>query len=100
VLSAASQADAVIFAAQMPPDSEASAVADLLDTLEGTGKAFIFTSGSGVLLQRTNGAWSPDSYTEGDDFAVEPLAATRMAVERLVRDGAGRGIHADGPTVT
>jgi nucleoside-diphosphate-sugar epimerase len=93
VLDAAAGADAVVFAAQMPPDLELQAVAAVLDTLAGGGATFVFTSGSGVLLQRTGGAWSPDSFTEDDDFVVEALAATRFAVEGLVRAAAARDIR-------
>ncbi|MEV5504452.1 hypothetical protein AB0M50_54515 [Nonomuraea fuscirosea] len=43
------------------------------------------TSGTGVLIQRTGGAWSEDSFGEDDPFTVEPLAARRLGVERSVR---------------
>lgn len=94
VIAAAATADAVIYAAQTAPGTEAAAVADLLRALGGTGVTFIFTSGSGVLLQRTDGAWSADSFTEDDDFVVEPLAVTRKGVEDLVRAAAHDGVRA------
>jgi hypothetical protein len=77
VLTAAARADAVVFAAQPDPHDEEGMVAQLLDALAGTGTTFLFTSGSGVLLQRTGGAWSEDCYSEDDPFPVEPLAARR-----------------------
>ncbi|WP_326641780.1 hypothetical protein OIE67_18065 [Nonomuraea fuscirosea] len=43
------------------------------------------TSGTGVLIQRTGGGWSEDSFGEDDPFTVEPLAARRLGVERSVR---------------
>lgn len=93
VVAAARQADAVVFAAQVEPEAERVAVADLLGALEGTGKTFLFTSGTGVLIQRTAGAWREDCFAEDDPFTVEPLAAGRLAVENMVRSAAGRGIR-------
>ena len=93
VLTAASRSDAVVFAAQPAPRDEERMVAELLDALAGTGAAFLFTSGSGVLMQRTGGAWSEDSYAEDDPFTVEPLAVTRHAVENAVRAAADRGVR-------
>jgi nucleoside-diphosphate-sugar epimerase len=91
VPAAAAQADAVVVAAQLPPEAEYGTVSALLDGFTGT---FLFTSGSGVLLQRSGGAWSPDSFAEEDAFVVEPLATTRKAVEDLVRGSAARGVRA------
>lgn len=93
IVAEAMTADTVIYAAQTTPDVEPAVVSDLLDALTDTGSTFIFTSGSGVLMQRTGGDWSPDSYTEDDDFVVEPLAAARMEAERRVRAAAQRGIR-------
>ncbi|PRY44783.1 NAD-dependent epimerase/dehydratase family protein [Umezawaea tangerina] len=94
VARAAGRSDAVVFAAQLDAPREGLVVAELLDAVAGTGKAFVFTSGSGVLLQRTGGAWSEDSFAEDDPFTVEPLAAERLAVEDLVRAAAGRRVRA------
>ncbi|GAA0906410.1 NAD-dependent epimerase/dehydratase family protein [Pseudonocardia zijingensis] len=88
VLAAAACSDAVVFAAQPAPHDEERMVAELLDVLAGTATTFVFTSGSGVLLQRTEGAWSEDSYAEDDPFPVEPLAERRFAVENAVRAAA------------
>ncbi|MFJ1765383.1 NAD-dependent epimerase/dehydratase family protein [Amycolatopsis sp. NPDC088138] len=88
------EADAVVFAAQPAPDVEQAMVTELLDAVAGTGKTFVFTSGSGVHLQRTAGAWSEDSFAEDDPFTVEPLAAGRLAAEDAVRAAAGRGVRA------
>ncbi|GAA1677283.1 hypothetical protein GCM10009733_087720 [Nonomuraea maheshkhaliensis] len=74
-VTAAGQADAVIYAAQPDPETEERTVAGLLDALAGTGKTFVFTSGAGVLIQRTGGSWSEDGFGEDDPFEVEPLAA-------------------------
>ncbi|SES48114.1 NAD dependent epimerase/dehydratase family protein [Streptomyces sp. yr375] len=55
-VAAALRADAVVYAAQPGPEQETGAVQDLTRALAGTGKALLFLSGSGVLLQRTGGA--------------------------------------------
>ncbi|WP_199443538.1 NAD-dependent epimerase/dehydratase family protein [Umezawaea beigongshangensis] len=93
VLTAATSVDAVVVAAQLVPETETTVVSALLDTLTGSGKTFVFTSGSGVLMQRTAGAWSEDTFTEDDPFTVEPLATERLAVEKLVRAAAERDIR-------
>jgi nucleoside-diphosphate-sugar epimerase len=78
-------ADTTIFAPQLLLEPEQQAVKAILAALEGTGKPFIFTSGTGVLSQSTGGAWSEDSFGEDDPFT--PYAPMRMRVEteNLVR---------------
>lgn len=88
VLRHARTTDAVLLVAQLDDDLEARTVAALLDALRGTGATFVFTSGSGVMLERTEGAWSDASFAEGDDFPVEPLAARRREIERAILDAA------------
>jgi len=89
----AKDADTIIYAAQLHPDAERRAVSALLDAIAGTNKRFIFTSGTGVFLQRTDGAWSQDSFAEDDVFTPEPLAARRIEVEALVLAAPQREIH-------
>lgn len=93
-VAAALRADAVIYAAQADPPQETAAVDDLTRALTGTGKALLFLSGSGVLLQRTGGAWSQDSFAEHEPFTVEPLAAFRKAAEETVLAAAAAGLRA------
>ena len=88
----ARQADVVVFAAQVSPQVELEAVKALLDTLKDSGKTLVFLSGSGVLCQRTEGAWSSESFGEYDAFAPEPLAAARVDAENLVRAASSHGI--------
>ncbi|TWB23773.1 nucleoside-diphosphate-sugar epimerase [Nitrospirillum amazonense] len=94
VLAAARAADAVIYAAQIAPPAELQAVTGLLEALADSGKSFLFLSGSGVLCQRTGGAWSADSFSEDDAFTPEPLAIARVETERRVRHAASRGVRA------
>jgi nucleoside-diphosphate-sugar epimerase len=88
-LAAARNADAVVFAAQLPPDDEEAVVGRFIDDLATTGTRLLFVSGTGVLLQRTEGAWSPDSFAEEDPFEPEPLALARVRTERNVRAAGG-----------
>ncbi|MFJ9351158.1 NAD-dependent epimerase/dehydratase family protein [Streptomyces sp. NPDC101237] len=91
---AALRADAVIYAAQADPDQESATAQELAGALAGTGRTLIFLSGSGVLMQRTAGAWSPDVFAEQDPFTPEPLAEFRKAAEDTVLAAAGNGVHA------
>jgi len=93
VVAAAKSVDAVVYAAQIAPPAELEAVSAMLDALSGSGKTFIFLSGSGVLCQRTEGAWSADSFAEDEAFSPEPLAVARVETEALVRSAAGRGLR-------
>ncbi|MFG3289149.1 NAD-dependent epimerase/dehydratase family protein [Streptomyces sp. NPDC048179] len=93
-IEAALRADAVLYAAQPDPLLEEETVESLTRALAGTGKTLIFLSGSGVLLQRTAGAWSQDSLSEYDSFAVEPLAVSRKAAEDTVLAAASDGLRA------
>jgi nucleoside-diphosphate-sugar epimerase len=90
---AVKRSDAVVFAPQLAPEIEYRAISALLDALVGTGKTFLFTSGTGVMLQRTAGAWSQDSFAEDDVFEPEVLAARRIDTERLVRSAPTRGVR-------
>ena len=94
VLAAAATADAVVYAAQLDPSEETAVVDDLVAALRGTGTTLLFVSGSGVFLQRTAGAWSPDVVAEDDPFTVEPLATARYAAEQTVRRAAADGLRA------
>lgn len=68
----ARRADITVFAAQVPPAVELKAMKALLTALEGSGKTLLFLSGSGVLCQRTEGAWSAASFAEDDPFEPNP----------------------------
>ncbi|MEU9955127.1 NAD-dependent epimerase/dehydratase family protein [Streptomyces sp. NPDC050982] len=94
VVEAALRADGVIYAAQAGEEQETAAVQDLTRALAGTGKTLVFLSGSGVLLRRTAGAWSPDVYAEHEPFTPEPLADFRRAAEDAVLAAASEGLRA------
>ncbi|MET8289896.1 NAD-dependent epimerase/dehydratase family protein [Streptomyces sp. NPDC005132] len=93
-IDAALAADGVIYAAQADPEQESATIADLTRALAGTGKTLVFLSGSGVLMQRTGGAWSPDVFAEDDTFVTEPLAGFRKDAEDCVLASAAHGVRA------
>jgi nucleoside-diphosphate-sugar epimerase len=90
---AASDSDAVIFAPQLLLEPEWRAVDAFLDRLEGSDRTFIFTSGTGVLGQRTGGDWSPDSFAEQDPFTPARSIAARVETETRVRTATARGVR-------
>ncbi|CAK7286436.1 NAD-dependent epimerase/dehydratase family protein [Streptomyces misionensis] len=94
VIEAARAADTVIYAAQAGPEQETATVQDLVRALTGTDKTLLLLSGTGVLAQRTAGAWSPDVLAEDDPVTPEPLAAYRKAAEDTVRAAARDGLRA------
>lgn len=86
-------ADATVFAPQLHQEDEHRAVDALLAALSGSGKTFIFTSGTGVLSQRTNGEWSEDSFAEDDPFVPCKYLLTRRRTELAVRAAALDGVR-------
>lgn len=84
--------EAVIFAPQLG-EGEGAVVAWMLEQMEGTGKTFIFTSGTGVLSQRTAGDWSEDTFAEDDPFTPLRSLQGRVDVENMVRSAGERGIR-------
>lgn len=92
-IAAAQSADTIVYAAQVAFEREPTVVRMLCEALTGSGKTFIFLSGSGVFMQRTGGAWSPDSVAEDDPFVPEPLALPRVEAEGIVRAAARRGLR-------
>ena len=91
----AASADVTIFSAQLPSqDQEYDTVASLLQGYSGTGKTFIFTSGTGVLGQRTDGAWSEDTFAEDDAFVTSKYVAKRRDTELMVQAAAKDNVRA------
>lgn len=94
VLPLLDQADVIIYAAQLMLDPEFQTVSAMLDRIAGTGKSFVFTSGTGVLSQRTDGNWSEDSFAEEDAFVPSKYIGARKKTEDMVRAASERGIRA------
>jgi nucleoside-diphosphate-sugar epimerase len=85
------EADAVIFAPAVGA-AETSSVHWLIDQMAGSGKTFIFTSGTGVLARRTAGDWSEVTVSDYDDFVPLKQLEGRVAVENHVRAAGARGV--------
>ena len=89
------RADAVVFAASIPFEQEWPVASVLLDTLAGSGKAFILTTGTAVLSHETpHGEWREETYAEDDPFTPPPWIAVRVETEARVRAAAERGVRA------
>lgn len=86
--------DGVLFAAQLMLEEEEAACSAMLRALAKSGKAFIFTSGTSLVSQPTNGEWSEDSFSEYDDFLPRRQVAPRRAIETMVRVAAHYGVRA------
>ena len=85
--------DAVIFAAQLLLMDERHTVNAILDQLEGSNKTFIFTSGTGVLSERTDGKWSDLTYTDYENIVPSKYIGERHVTETIVRVACNRGIR-------
>jgi nucleoside-diphosphate-sugar epimerase len=93
LIALARQVDATVFAPQLHADDEHIAVAALLRGYRKTGKTFVFTSGTGVLGQRTAGEWSEDCFAEDDPFVPPRSIARRVETENLVRAAAAADVR-------
>jgi nucleoside-diphosphate-sugar epimerase len=90
VAGAARAANAVINAAS----AEDSPVAQLLvETLEGTGKPLIHTSGTSVVADRSLGEPGGRLFTEDMPMATLPERQLRVGIERIILEGAARGVR-------
>ena len=85
-------AEAVLFAPALG-EKETEVVAWLLEQMEESGKTFIFTSGTGVLAERTAGDWSENSFAEDDAFTPLRSLQGRVDVEQMVRAACERGVR-------
>jgi nucleoside-diphosphate-sugar epimerase len=87
--------DATIYAAQLMLQDEFDTIMAMLRALDGRGHSFIFTSGTGLLSQRTDGAWSEDSFAEDEPFIPSKYIGLRLVTETMVRErGSSGGIRA------
>jgi nucleoside-diphosphate-sugar epimerase len=86
--------DGVLWAAQLMLEEEEAFCSAALRALAKSGKAFIFTSGTSLVSQPTEGAWSDDSFSEYDDFLPRRQVAPRRAIETMVRVAAHYGVRA------
>lgn len=87
--------DAIVYAAQTDIPTERRAVAALVEALKGSGKRFVYTSGTAVLAQRADGDWTEESFAEDDPFTRSDYAGARCDTEDLVRAAAADGLLAN-----
>ena len=83
--------DATIYAAQLMLQEEFDTIAGLLKAMEGRSHSFLFTSGTGLLSQRTDGAWSEDSFAEDDPFIPSKYIRYRLVTETMIRQAVTLG---------
>ncbi|MBZ9649893.1 NAD-dependent epimerase/dehydratase family protein [Sphingobium sp. 3R8] len=92
---AAAWSDAIVFAPVVPFEEEVPALEALLDAYEGTNKALLYTSGTGVLSIKTRmGEWRQESYSEDDAYEGQHWLKLRVETENMVRRASERGIRA------
>lgn len=85
--------EGVISIAQLMLDEEYAAAQAMLQYMEGSGKVFIFTSGTGLISQKTDGNWSEDSFAEDDPFIPSKYIGARLETEIMVRNFHHRGVR-------
>jgi nucleoside-diphosphate-sugar epimerase len=95
---AVDDSDAVVFCARLLGDrsdrsDERRAIERLVRALRGSGRALVFTSGTGVLSAETDGHWEDRVVAEGDAFEPAALMHTRVGTERVVRESADDGVR-------
>ncbi|MER2535933.1 MAG: NAD-dependent epimerase/dehydratase family protein [Rhizobiaceae bacterium] len=89
--------DIVVFSAALPWTHEQGMIARMLESLEGSGRTFLYTSGTGVLaIPNKAGTWDENVFAEDDPFPFTPTptSAVRLRTEEMVRRAADRGLRA------
>ena len=87
--------DAVLYTPRVTFAEEKQSLQPLVDALEGTGKTFIFVTGTGVMAINAHlGEWRPEIFTETGLFVALPFMQQRVDVENRVLDAANRGVRA------
>jgi len=84
-------AETVVFAPSLG-EAETAVVDWIIDHMADSGKSLIFCSGTGVLGQRTGGAWSEDTFAEADSFVPQRAIAARWELEGRVRAASAKGL--------
>ena len=85
-------ADTSVFAAALF-EAENGVVEYMIDRMAGSGKSLIFCSGTGVLGERTAGAWSENTFSEWDEFVPSKALGSRVALEQQVLAASTRGLR-------
>ena len=86
--------DGTIFTPTIQFNEEATVLRPLLDCYEGSGRVFIFTSGTGVLsIPSHQGEWREETFAEDDPFTPMEWMTIRVETENLVRGYAEKGVR-------
>jgi nucleoside-diphosphate-sugar epimerase len=85
--------DVVIFAAQLMLDHEKQVTQTIVDHLAGSGRTFIFTSGTSLMSIPTGGLWDERSFAEDEPFEPKRQIAPRLINEAIARDSAKKGVR-------
>jgi nucleoside-diphosphate-sugar epimerase len=92
IVRAAREADAVIDTAEA---NHAGVVAAIASALRGSGKAFLHTSGSGIVATAAAGERTDAIYDEYTPFTpAMPRMQQRAAIDQMVFDAANQGVRA------
>jgi len=95
VTRALAEHDACVWLSFISWRRERDAVAGLLSALDGSGKTFIFTSGTAVLgIPSPTGDWHEGSFAEDDSFSPPDALAFRRETEERVREFGLRNVRA------
>jgi nucleoside-diphosphate-sugar epimerase len=86
-------ADRIVWAAQLMLAEERAFVDRALRLLAGTGKTFLFTGGTSLLSEYTDGGWSERSFAEDERFEPRRQIALRFDTETAVRAASGPGLR-------
>lgn len=86
-------ADCVVLTMMVDFETECRAVEMIIDSFAGTNRTLIMTSGTAVLAKRTEGYWFDGNYAEDEPWDGDEINRTRMKIEKIVRDGAARGVR-------
>lgn len=84
----------VVFAPVVPYEDEPAMLEFLISLLENTGRALIYTSGTGVLsIPTPNGEWRQESFSEDDAYEPRHWLMMRVNNENIVRNAVERGVR-------
>ena len=87
--------DVTVFTPAIQFDEEVPAMVPMLERYAGSGRVFIFTSGTGVLsIPSHNGEWREETFAEDDPFTPVKWMAIRVETENFVRSYARMGVRA------
>jgi nucleoside-diphosphate-sugar epimerase len=91
VIETMSRHDATVYAAQLMLQAEYDTLFAMAQGVSGRAHRLLFTSGTGLLSQRTDGAWSEDCFAEDDAFIPSRHIGFRLVTETLVRQAGHSG---------